>query len=155
MATYVVATTDEIPPGTRRIVELGGREIGVFNVNGEYFAVRNRCPHQAGPLCTGAQVGLLSSDRPGVYNHSPAGEIIQCPWHQWEFDIRTGRSWFDPQRVRARSYAARVEEGADVLQHLGIPENAVPDETGKIPGPYTAEIYPVTLEQNYIVVDIS
>ncbi len=46
---YVVASVDEIPPGGRKIVEVAGRSIGVFNVKGEYFALRNRCPHQGGP----------------------------------------------------------------------------------------------------------
>ncbi len=154
MATYVVAPTAEIPPGTRRVVELGGREIGIFNIDGEYFAVRNRCPHQAGPLCTGAHVGLLSSGRPGEYIHSVHGEMIQCPWHQWEFDVRTGRSWFDPEKVRARAYSAHVEDGAEVLEHLGIPAGAKPDESGKIPGPYTAEVYPVTVDEDYVVVEV-
>ena len=52
--TVRVAAADEIPPGERKIVEIGGRSIGVFNVAGEYFALRNRCPHQGGPLCEGA-----------------------------------------------------------------------------------------------------
>ena len=50
---YVVAAVDEIPPGGRKIVDVAGRSIGVFNLGGEYFALRNRCPHQGGPLCEG------------------------------------------------------------------------------------------------------
>ena len=53
MARHVVARVDEIPPGERKIVEVAGRSIGVFNVGGEFFALRNRCPHQGGPLCEG------------------------------------------------------------------------------------------------------
>ncbi|MCA1667024.1 MAG: Rieske 2Fe-2S domain-containing protein [Thermomicrobia bacterium] len=44
---------EELPPGARKIVELAGRSIGVFNLGGEFFALRNSCPHQGGPLCTG------------------------------------------------------------------------------------------------------
>ena len=51
MARHVVATVEEIPPGQRKIVEVAGRSIGIFNVSGEFFALRNRCPHQGGPLC--------------------------------------------------------------------------------------------------------
>ncbi|HEV8638476.1 MAG TPA: Rieske 2Fe-2S domain-containing protein, partial [Chloroflexota bacterium] len=47
---HVVAAVDEIPPGGRKIVEVAGRSIGVFNLGGEFFALRNRCPHQGGPL---------------------------------------------------------------------------------------------------------
>jgi nitrite reductase/ring-hydroxylating ferredoxin subunit len=62
---YVVAEAGEIPDGGRKIVEVGGRSIGVFYVNGEYFALFNRCPHQAGPLCTGELWGALEAIVPG------------------------------------------------------------------------------------------
>ncbi len=96
---------------TRRIVEVEGRSIGVFNVGGEFFAIRNRCPHQGGPLCEGVQVGALTSDGPGEYLHERPGEIIRCPWHAWEFDLRTGRSWFDPKRRRVRAYDVALVPG--------------------------------------------
>ncbi len=57
MARYVVAAVDEIPPGARKIVTVAGRSIGIFNVDGEFFALRNRCPHQGGPLVRGQDVG--------------------------------------------------------------------------------------------------
>ena len=65
MAKYIVATIDEIPPGTRKIVDVAGRQIGVFNIKGEFFALRNRCPHQGGPLCEGQLSGLLEASVPG------------------------------------------------------------------------------------------
>ena len=108
MTRHVVCTTDDLPPGARRIVEVDGRSIGVFNVAGDYLAIRNRCPHQGGPLCEGVQVGELTSDLPGDYEYSRPGEIIRCPWHGWEFDLRTGASWFDPARRRVRSYKVEV-----------------------------------------------
>ena len=124
-----VAAADEIPPGGRRIVEIGGRSIGVFNLGGEYVALRNRCPHQGGPLCSGILFSAVEAPAPGTggYRRSRPGEIIRCPWHGWEFDIRTGRSCFDPARVRVRSYPARLDaetyparrSGADVVVALG------------------------------------
>ena len=66
MPKYVVATPDEIPPGERKIVDIGGRSIGVFNIEGEYFAIRNSCPHQGGPLCSGLVTGFLESSAPGT-----------------------------------------------------------------------------------------
>jgi 3-phenylpropionate/trans-cinnamate dioxygenase ferredoxin subunit len=74
MARYIVGTTDEIQPGGRKIVDIGGRQVGVFNVNGEYFAVLNRCPHQGGSLCSGRQSGLVQSNRPGEYTYSRSGD---------------------------------------------------------------------------------
>ena len=96
MAKHVVATVDEIPPGERKIVELEGRSLGVFNINGEFYAVRNICPHQGAPLCEGRLTGLLQSDVPGEYRYTRKGEILRCVWHGWEFDIKTGTVVVEP-----------------------------------------------------------
>ena len=149
MPKYVVATVDEIPPGTRKIVEIGGRSVGVFNIAGEYFALRNKCPHQSGPLCAGTLSGLVQSSKPGEYQYSRPSEILRCPWHGWEFDIRTGQSWCDPLQTRVRRYEVQVETGSQL-------EAADLDPTtGRIKGPYMAETYPVAVEQRVVVVEIS
>jgi nitrite reductase/ring-hydroxylating ferredoxin subunit len=148
MARYVVATVDEIPPGERKIVEVAGRSIGVFNVGGEFFALRNRCPHQGGPLCTGRLAGLLQPGLPGEYHYSRAGEMLRCPWHGWEFDVRTGQSWFDPTRLRVRSYEVSVAPGSALADDVAAPA------PGLEKGPYVAETYPVSVEQQYIVIEV-
>ena len=81
MAKYVVAAVDEIPPGERKIVDVAGRSIGIFNVEGDYFALRNRCPHQGGALCEGTLWGVLKADVPGAFEYSATKEILTCPWH--------------------------------------------------------------------------
>jgi len=143
---YVVASLDEIPLGGRKIVEVGGRSIGIFNLGGEFFALRNRCPHQGGPLCQGRLWGLIEADRPGALRFSREGEIITCGWHGWEFDIRTGQSWCEPERLRVRRYEVRIEQGDPAV----VP--AVPP--GKVKGPYRAETYPVSTDGRYLVVDV-
>jgi nitrite reductase/ring-hydroxylating ferredoxin subunit len=148
---YVIARVDEIPPGGRKIVEVAGRSIGVFNLNGEFFALRNRCPHQGGPLCEGLLWGLLEATGPGEFTFSRQGEIITCGWHGWEFDLRTGQSWCDPQRLRVRRYDVHVEAGADLLD-APVADPAAPP--GRVKGPYVAETYPVTADGEYLVVDI-
>jgi nitrite reductase/ring-hydroxylating ferredoxin subunit len=148
VARHVVGTVEEIPPGRRLIVEIAGRSIGIFNVAGEFFALRNRCPHQGGPLCEGRTSGFVSSSGPGDYRLSRPGEILRCPWHGWEFDLRTGQSWFDPKRVRVRSY--------DVVVESGDPPHADPADAGgeRARGPYVAETYPVTVKRRRIFVDV-
>jgi 3-phenylpropionate/trans-cinnamate dioxygenase ferredoxin subunit len=143
MPKHVVATVDEIPPGARKIVELEGRSIGVFNVDGNFFALRNRCPHQGGPLCRGAISGFVSAAKPGEYRISRRGKVLRCPWHGWEFDVTTGQSWFDPSKVRVRHYEVTVESDPDGLS----------PQMEK--GPYVAESYPVSVERQYVVVELA
>ena len=63
MSKHVVATVGEIPPGQRKLVTIRGRQIAVFNLDGEFFGLFNRCPHQGGPMCEGILTGLIESDR--------------------------------------------------------------------------------------------
>jgi 3-phenylpropionate/trans-cinnamate dioxygenase ferredoxin subunit len=151
MARYVVGTVDEFPPGTRKVVEIDGRAVGIFNVNGELFALLNRCPHQAAPLCEGRTFGFLKPGQVGEFNFSRAGEMLRCPWHGWEFDLRTGQSWFDPNQVRVRRYDVKVEPGAALLACEAASEPAV---AGWQKGPYTAETFPVSIEAEYVVVEV-
>ncbi len=111
---YVVARASELPPGSRRIVEVAGRSIGVFNVDGKYHALRNACPHHGAPLCLGPVHGTAVASAPGTYEWVRDGEILRCPWHGWEFEIATGRALADP-RVRARTYPVSVEDGQVVV----------------------------------------
>ncbi|HEX4112809.1 MAG TPA: Rieske (2Fe-2S) protein [Stellaceae bacterium] len=134
---HVVGTTDEIPPGTHKLFTIRGREIGVFNVKGDYYALLNRCPHAGASLCRGRVGGLVVSDGPGDYEILREGEILRCPWHGWEYDIRTGQSWCDPEKVNTRQYKVTVEPGARVAK-----------------GPYIAETFPVHVDANYIVVEV-
>jgi nitrite reductase/ring-hydroxylating ferredoxin subunit len=127
----VVAPAAEIPPGARRILTLDGRSIGVFNVGGEFFALRNACPHQGGPLCQGVLSGLAVPGPAGRYEYVRRGEILRCPWHGWEFDVRTGRSYTDPARTRVRTYPVELA-----------------------PGPYVAETYEVTVEGDLVLIDV-
>jgi 3-phenylpropionate/trans-cinnamate dioxygenase ferredoxin subunit len=108
---YIVARTDEVGPGERKIVTVADRSIGIFNIGGEWFALRNHCPHQGGALCTGPLWGLVEADEPGEFRYDPDRRVIACPWHGWEFDVKTGRSICEPIRLRTRSYDVKVAEG--------------------------------------------
>lgn len=120
---YIVAKQSEITPGTKKIVEAGGRSIGVYNVNGQYHALRNVCPHQGAELCKGLVTPLVVSSGPGSFEYDREGEIVRCPWHQWEFDIKTGCMIVDPA-MRTKSYEVTVEkfdvsvEDGNVVVHM-------------------------------------
>jgi nitrite reductase/ring-hydroxylating ferredoxin subunit len=137
MARHVVATAAEIPPGSRKIVTVRGREIGIFNHGGEFFALLNRCPHQGGELCKGTLTGLVTASQPGEFVWSRPGEMLKCPWHGWEYDIRTGQSWCDPNDTKVRAYDVSVEPGEALVR-----------------GPFVAETFTVAVEQDYVVIDM-
>lgn len=86
-----VTDADEIEEGDRIIVDVDGREIAIFNVDGKYFALLNFCVHQGGPLCEGSVAGILDVEEESwELKYDRADEIVACPWHGWEFDITTG-----------------------------------------------------------------
>ena len=78
-------------------------------MNGSFHALLNRCPHKAAPLCLGQVKYLVTASRPYEFDVEREGEVLQCPWHGWEFDLRTGRSFFNPHRTRVRTYEVSVE----------------------------------------------
>ena len=148
MTKYVVARVADIPPGSRKIVELEGRSVGVFNVDGEYFALLDQCPHAGAQLCTyGSVFGVATADRPGEPIEYHRGRSLRCPWHQWEYDLRTGQSWYDPQNARVRKYEVEIVPGS--------PEAVVDPDGGPQKGPYVLEGYAVTVEDDVVVVDTS
>ena len=137
MTRHVVARAAELEPGTRKLVTVEGRGVVVINIKGELFALSNTCPHKGASLCNGLLTGLVRSTKPGEYKYERAGEILRCPWHQWEFDVRTGRSYCDPRRLRLMQFPIAIEAGADVVE-----------------GPYVAETFAVAVEDDYIVLDM-
>ena len=82
--------------GTKKVVRVGEVEVGVFRIDGNFYAWRNICPHQGGPVCQGRLfkrvVEVMDDDRRFVRRDYDADGIhIVCPWHGSEFDVRTGR----------------------------------------------------------------
>jgi len=142
---FPVCSASELPVGAKKIVEVGNKSIGVFNVHGRYYAIRNSCPHQFAPLCKGRITGTTVPGKVDEYIWEKDGEIIRCPWHGWEFDLTTGRSIFNPHKVRVKTYDVTVElpDGTQAKRTL---DSSAPD-----PG---VESFPVTLESGIIVVHV-
>jgi nitrite reductase (NADH) small subunit len=89
-----VARADEIPPGTIAAVQVDGEDIAVANVGGEFFATQGHCLHLQGPLGEGRL----------------EGPVLSCPWHGWQYDVRTGENEFD-RAIQLQTYAVKVEDG--------------------------------------------
>lgn len=141
MSRHVVAGVTEVPPGTAKLVSAKGRDIGLFNVGGRFYALANRCPHKGGPLCQGRITGLTQSGGPGDYRLVRNGEFLRCPWHGWEFEIATGQSYCDPNTLRIRQFEVTVAHGSELAGDL-------------VKGPYVAESFPVSVEEDYLVVEL-
>ena len=116
MAEFVVGAVEEIPPGSKRVVTVKGIEIGVFNVNGSFYALPNRCTHQWGPLCEGALASTLTASAATDWRPEWAreGRVIVCPWHALEFDVTTGQCLVHP-KIKLRQYPVRVDDGRITL----------------------------------------
>jgi 3-phenylpropionate/trans-cinnamate dioxygenase ferredoxin subunit len=137
MSRHVVGRVAEIAPGTSKLVVVKSREIGIYNVGGKFYALANRCPHKGGPLCHGRITGLAQSSGPGDYRLTRNGEFLRCPWHGWEFEIATGQSYCDPKSMRIRQFEVAVTPGEELVK-----------------GPYIAENFPVSVEEDYLVVEL-
>lgn len=94
---HKVASVDDIPNGGAITVDVGERRVALFRHGGELFALDETCPHRGGPL------------HDGVVDRG----VVLCPWHQWQFDLKTGCSPVNPLS-RVRVYAVRVE-GTEVF----------------------------------------
>ncbi|MDX1746982.1 MAG: Rieske (2Fe-2S) protein [Halobacteriales archaeon] len=119
MADHRVVGADDLGDGERVTVQLEGREITVFHLDGEYYAYTNWCPHQSGPACEGQLSGTWDA-RVDPETHevelewSREAEILNCPWHGWEYDVTTGDCLSRPG-VRLPTHDVRVEDGEVVV----------------------------------------
>lgn len=106
---YVTAAAD-LEEGERVIVDVEGREVAVFRIDDEFYALLNYCVHQGGPGCEGRIAGTLVEHEDGRLGYERENEIVSCPWHGWEYDIRTGEHLAHP-RYRIPSYDVVETDG--------------------------------------------
>jgi len=107
-----VGRLDDIPADGALTLDIGGRPIGVFKVGTEVYAVRNLCPHKRAPLARGTVEGtMLPTPCAGEYRYGMDGQVLKCPWHGWEFDIKTGKCLFGVSDSRIRTYPVSVRDG--------------------------------------------
>src|SRR3989338_1206998 len=93
MAFIEAAKESDIKPGNGKTVNIKGMAIAIFNVNENFYAIDNTCPHRGGPLGEGEL----------------DGKVVTCPLHGWQFDVTTGKNVMLPQNVK--TYKTKVENG--------------------------------------------
>lgn len=135
---YVVCKLEELPEGMVRTAELRGRKICIINSGGEFFAMSSRCPHEGADLSYGRLGSLVKSTGAGHYERVRAGEVLRCPWHGWEFDVRTGQSWCRPRTVKTKAFDVVCANGEDLIR-----------------GEYVAETFRVETEGQYLIIDLA
>ncbi|MBL7685842.1 MAG: Rieske (2Fe-2S) protein [Deltaproteobacteria bacterium] len=91
MAFYYIAKIQDIPEGSGVFSNLQGHSIAVFKITGEYFAIQNRCPHRGASLVDGEIKGF----------------VVTCPWHAWQFDIKTG-CFLENSQIKLKQYSLEV-----------------------------------------------
>ena len=103
---------DSIPPREGRAVTVGALEIAIFNLDGRFLAIDNRCPHQGGPLADGLM----------------AGPAVVCPLHAWKVDLATGAVIRPASSTCVRSYPVRVDAGVIEIE---LPHAVAGDSDGE------------------------
>lgn len=93
MAFVQVALKEDIEKGKGKTVKVNDKEIAIFNLNDEFYALDNTCPHRGGPLGEGE----IEDSK------------VTCPWHGWTFDVKTGQNIFNPM-IKQKGYNIKLED---------------------------------------------
>ncbi|MBN2983517.1 Rieske (2Fe-2S) protein [Cohnella algarum] len=113
----VVCKADEMACGEKRAVQIGTRSLVLVRTNdGDYCALLNACPHQGARLSDGDLTGTTLPSSVGEYVFGRESEVLRCPWHRWEFDVKSGNTLFPDRRACVKRYEVTIEEG-DVVIH--------------------------------------
>lgn len=119
MSEHIIASEDAFEDGGPIVAEVEGREIGVFQIDGEYRAFLNWCPHQAAPVCEGRTHGQWDADfDPETLETSKMWRedkpVLNCPWHGWQFDLDSGTCLSD-EDVSLPEYSVHAKDGDIVV----------------------------------------
>ena len=115
MPEYFAGKVTDYADGDRKVIECGEFEVGIFKVDGEIFAWHNRCAHRAGPVCQGRIMKrviepVADDGTTRTLEYDPAETNIVCPWHGYEFSIKTGAHQ-GSTRFRLRKAEFSIREG--------------------------------------------
>lgn len=110
-----VGTVEEIRAARCRVVQVNGKPIGVIAVGEHFRAIYDKCPHMAASMTAGSVNGTFMPAGAHELVYGKHNDVIRCPWHGWEFDLETGRSLLEPDRVGLKTYEVTVEDDQVIL----------------------------------------
>lgn len=113
MTLHHVADLDQLEEAKAKIVSVGGRSIGIIKANGKVYAVRNVCPHKGAPICRGQLRGTMLPSDPSTFVFGLEDQVLQCPWHGWEFNLDSGEQLCGSSRLKL--YPVTMQEGSVFL----------------------------------------
>ncbi len=111
-----VCKADDVSPGNQKIVDVNGMSVGIFNIDGGYYALLNICPHRGAALCEGPQCGTTQKTNDYEFIYGEKDAVVRCSWHGWEFDIRSGAFLAD-NKIKAKTFEVSVSDN-DVFVHI-------------------------------------
>ncbi|CAG7599975.1 hypothetical protein PAESOLCIP111_00356 [Paenibacillus solanacearum] len=107
---YKVLEANELTDGGQRIVSVKEMELGIYRIDGRYYAWRNVCPHAAAPVCAGLVRGTRLPSGVYDYRFGLDNQVLRCPWHGWEFDLTNGRHLAQGSKAKLRGYPVEADE---------------------------------------------
>jgi nitrite reductase (NADH) small subunit len=110
MARHFVTEIDQIDASKAKVFTVQGRSIGLIKTNGKIYAVRNVSPHKAAPVCQGTLKGTMLPSAPSAFVFGLEDQILQCPWHGWEFDLETGKTMCGNEGKKLNFYPVTIEQ---------------------------------------------
>lgn len=112
MSLHFVAKLEDLEDAKPSVFDVEGRSIGLINSNGDVLAVRNVCPHKRAPVCRGQVRGTMLPSDPSTFVFGLEGQVLQCPWHGWEFDLKTGHTLCGNEDKKLTFYPVTVQDGS-------------------------------------------
>lgn len=110
-----IGATGDFPERQIRVIDVGRGQVGIVRWDADLYAVGNSCPHQGGPLCRGVLSGRIEAAEPGSLSLDSSTPLLACPWHGWEFDLRTGQAILDT-KTRVRTFPVWEDDGRVLLE---------------------------------------
>lgn len=107
----LIGSASAFPAEGATIIDVDGLEVGIYRTETGFIAIRNHCPHRGAPVCKGRVRGTMTPSAPGEYRYDPDKKVLVCPWHRWEFDLNTGKTAYDIDRLSLTRYEVIERDG--------------------------------------------